>query len=273
MIFLTHFSQFIFDAVLILFIALSTLEMIKVGKEKEFKVTAIPLILSALAVYPMIYFFSFAGLAMVAGVAFLIIFVYFVFRQDMEFKDFTFNVLILVYPLITLSLAIYLIHQPFYTLFYGERTAGMIPFLIPVASAMCSDTFAFYFGSLIKGPKIFPKISPKKTYAGCIAGIFGGMVGALVVYLVFEYAGAPLYAPFKFGEIFSKGASIGFYIGIGAVISVVSQIGDLGASRIKRTLEIKDFSSMMGSHGGVMDRLDSIIFSLPVMAIIMYFII
>jgi phosphatidate cytidylyltransferase len=146
---------------------------------------------------------------------------------------------------------------------------GMLPFLMACASAMLADTIAYYAGSAIKGPKIFPKISPNKTYSGSIIGLVGGVAGALIIYAMFEYANIPVNAPVKFSDVLPN--PILFYSLMGLAIGVVSEIGDLFASRVKRELEIKDFSNLLGSHGGLMDRLDSIIFAVLFVAVVIEF--
>ncbi|MFA5449369.1 MAG: phosphatidate cytidylyltransferase [Clostridia bacterium] len=258
-ILLTKFSQYLFDVIIILFSGLTLYEMVDLGKKKGYKPMFIPLAIAFVAVYPLSIFFGIKGYLTVFGASFLLVFGFYIFDQKVEFKDFLYTLFILVYPLALISLA-----------FLLTNNFGMIPLLIPVAAAMAADTIAYYFGSMIKGPKIFPKISPKKTYSGSIAGLFGGAFGSILVYLLFEVAKLPLNAPLMFSEYFgSHSTAIIFYIFIGIGIAVFSQIGDLGASRIKRSLEIKDFGSVLGSHGGAMDRLDSILFALVAMCIVM----
>ena len=87
---------------------------------------------------------------------------------------------------------------------------------------------------------------------------------------MFEVAPLPVNAPVKFSEVFPD-TYILFYCLIGTAIAVVAEVGDLFASRIKRELEIKDFSRLLGSHGGLLDRLDSIIFAVVFMSIVMAF--
>jgi phosphatidate cytidylyltransferase len=134
---------------------------------------------------------------------------------------------------------------------------------------MLADTIAYYAGSAIKGPKIFPKISPNKTYSGSIIGLLGGVAGALIVYAMFEVANLPVNNVVLFSNVLEH--PILFYAFMGLSIGIVSEIGDLFASRVKRELEIKDFSHALGSHGGIMDRLDSIIFAVLFVAIVMEF--
>lgn len=252
-------GQFVFDAIVLFFAAASSYEIYKVFKSKEYNPTFIPVIVFLAAVYPLICFFGFTGYAAAAGSALFSAFGFFIFDGRIKIHDFLFTLLMLIYPVFALSLS-----------FWLTVNFGMIPLLIAVGAAMCSDTMAFYMGSLIKGPKIFPKISPKKTYSGSAFGIVGGILGSILVYLLFELANLPLNDAFRVTEQIKY--PILFYILMGAAIGVISEIGDLAASRLKRELQIKDFSKAFGSHGGIMDRLDSILFAVVFMAIVMAFV-
>lgn len=256
-IMLTEVSRYFFDVLVLVFAGLSLYEMIDLGKRKEMTPEIIPLAIIMAAIYPMILFFGMKGYIITAGAGFLLIFGFYVFDQKVEFKNFSYTLFVMLYVILSLSLT-----------FWLNREYGMLPILVAVGAAMCSDTVAYYLGSLIKGPKIFPKISPKKTYSGSIAGLFGGALGSYLVYLLFELLNLPVYDKLRFTDYFNPHL---FYLLIGVAIAVISEIGDLGASRIKRSLEIKDFSKLLGSHGGVMDRLDSIIFALIFMSAVMAF--
>ncbi|MCR5798065.1 MAG: phosphatidate cytidylyltransferase [Eubacterium sp.] len=115
-----------------------------------------------------------------------------------------------------------------------------------------SDTFAYLFGRLF-GKKHFSKISPNKTVEGCI----GGCLGTAVLSLAYSF-----FIPTDVNCLFNINMHLAFFI-IGLLCSAVSQIGDLAASAIKRGYDIKDFSNLIPGHGGVLDRIDSIIFVSP----------
>jgi len=115
-----------------------------------------------------------------------------------------------------------------------------------------SDTCAYCVGMLLGKHKLFPRLSPKKSLEGCIGGIVGaGLLG-------FLYALA----------LGSKISGIDnprlLFTVIGAASSVISQIGDLAASAIKRNFDIKDYGKLIPGHGGILDRFDSIIFTAPI---------
>ena len=112
--------------------------------------------------------------------------------------------------------------------------------------SITTDTYAYFIGSLIGKHKLLEQISPKKTLEGMIAGtIFGTFVGA-VYYCLFVSNTTPIYV----------------IVLITLFLSVIGQFGDLVFSAIKRYFSKKDFSNIVPGHGGVLDRMDSIIFIL-----------
>ena len=126
---------------------------------------------------------------------------------------------------------------------------GFIALLLPFVTSALSDTFAYFTGSLIGGKKLCPKLSPKKTWAGAIGGAFGGIVGALLVFFIFRNR-----------IIVNFPIPVLLFIFIGIVASVLTIIGDLFESSIKRKVGIKDMGNILPGHGGVLDRIDSTMF-------------
>lgn len=111
--------------------------------------------------------------------------------------------------------------------------------------AWCCDTFAYLTGLLVGKHKLCPSVSPKKTIEGALGGIIGSVVGCFI------------FSWFLMPE-FLLSISI---MGLGG--AVISQMGDLSASSIKRYFDIKDFGNLFPGHGGVLDRFDSILFTAP----------
>lgn len=116
-----------------------------------------------------------------------------------------------------------------------------------------SDTCAYCVGKLI-GKHHFSQLSPKKTIEGCIGGVVGATIIAFVYAIFFERNDVQMYV---------SNPKIIFSI-VAAVCAVISQIGDLAASAIKRNYEVKDYGNLIPGHGGVLDRFDSVIFVAPV---------
>ena len=119
-------------------------------------------------------------------------------------------------------------------------------------SAWGSDTCAYCVGKLIGKHKVTPHLSPKKSVEGCI----GGVVGAALIGVIYA-------AIFHENIIGFQSVYLAFAL-IGGCGSVISQIGDLAASAIKRQHEIKDYGKLIPGHGGILDRFDSIIFTAPI---------
>lgn len=113
--------------------------------------------------------------------------------------------------------------------------------------AWTTDTFAYFTGRLFGKHKLAPGLSPKKTVEGAIGGTVFAVVGCIVYGLVSELLYSGVNADFLILAL------------IGLVCSVISQIGDLWASLIKREYGVKDYSRILPGHGGVMDRFDSIL--------------
>ncbi len=139
---------------------------------------------------------------------------------------------------------------------------GLLGIILVFAICCMSDTFAMLFGTLIRGKKLCPKISPNKTISGAIFGLIGGMLGAMLVYFV----GGAIYK-----TIFANVAWWEFII-VGFMGSVVAQLGDIFESAVKRKAGEKDSGDLFRSHGGVLDRLDSVIFAVPYIFICLLFI-
>lgn len=115
-----------------------------------------------------------------------------------------------------------------------------------------SDTSAYCTGMLIGKHKILPKLSPKKSLEGCIGGVIGAaLLGILYGTIIKNQITGITNPQFAFAII--CGAS-----------SIISQIGDLAASAIKRNHDIKDYGKLIPGHGGILDRFDSIIFVAPI---------
>lgn len=147
----------------------------------------------------------------------------------------------LIYAPVMLSF-IFLTRQ----LSYGVYLVWMI-----FISSWISDTCAYLVGVLFGKHKLAPVLSPKKSIEGSIGGIAGSaIVGALFGFFLLDKT----MGGYMFG--------VTLFI-VGAVGSVISQVGDLAASAIKRNHDIKDYGKLIPGHGGIMDRFDSVIFTAP----------
>lgn len=131
------------------------------------------------------------------------------------------------------------------------RAQGIyLVWLILISSWGC-DTCAYAVGKLIGRKKIFPVLSPKKSLEGCI----GGMLGAALIGGIYGYIVVERILPDQ-----NVALTIAFICALGAVMSMV---GDLAASAIKRNNNIKDYGRLIPGHGGIMDRFDSMTVTAP----------
>ena len=136
----------------------------------------------------------------------------------------------------------------FIALLHGIENGKYLIWFILFA-AWGTDTCAYFVGCKF-GKHKFSKISPKKSIEGCI----GGTVGSIILALVYTFA---------LNKLAGLQISYIYITGVAFALSILSQIGDLSASSIKRTMGIKDFGNLIPGHGGMLDRIDSIIFIAP----------
>jgi len=122
--------------------------------------------------------------------------------------------------------------------------------LLVIGAAAISDTAAFYCGTLWGKKKIWPKVSPKKSWIGST----GGMAACML-------------ATAAFGLGFGT-AHIGQWLLLGAALNLAAQMGDFFESALKRSLDIKDSGSLLPGHGGLLDRVDSLLLVVPTYGLI-----
>lgn len=139
---------------------------------------------------------------------------------------------------------------------FGLENPPMLLFLI-ILLVWVNDVFSYFFGKGIGGPKLAPKISPNKTWSGAV----GGLIGCLGLFFVANYV-----STFKAGSAVSDKV---FYTSlvIHLIIPVISQIGDLFESYIKRKCKVKDSGNILPGHGGLLDRFDGFVLVLFVYGI------
>lgn len=132
-----------------------------------------------------------------------------------------------------------------------EHEGIYIVWLVFICSWVC-DTCAYCVGMLLGKHKLAPKLSPKKSVEGSLGGVAGSvLVGALYGFVLRDVI------------VTQMNPSLLFAL-IGAAGAVISQIGDLAASAIKRNYEVKDYGKLIPGHGGILDRFDSVIATAPI---------
>lgn len=185
----------------------------------------------------------FASIVIYVVVAFIVFAGIYVFTfPRFDFKKFSFAIVGALYTPVFMT---------FVYLIYYLSNGKFVFWLIFISSWIC-DTCAYLVGSSIGKHRLAPVLSPKKSIEGAI----GGVIGSAIVGFVFGY----------FIEYMAFGGENNAmaYVIICSVCAVISQIGDLFASAIKRNFDIKDYGKLIPGHGGILDRFDSVIFIAPV---------
>ena len=194
---------------------------------------SVPMVMlySYLAIIPILTLFSFCALLLIMR------------RQEPDLVD----VMVTVLPMYTLVLPGMCI---FGILTATPHSLELFLMVLLFAISIGGDTGAYYIGSLIGGHKLCPKISPHKTISGALGGLLLSVAFAALVGFVFqETVPTVSFPPFWANML------------VGLFAGAAGQIGDLFASLIKRHCGVKDFSTLLPGHGGMMDRLDSIVFA------------
>ncbi len=131
-----------------------------------------------------------------------------------------------------------------------------IEVILVLLAVIAADVGAYYAGSLVGGPKVWPEVSPKKTWAGSL----GGMAATVFLCLVMDFL----------DEFWLGGAGAGrpwwMWVLLGAALNLAAQFGDFFESALKRRLGVKDSGTILPGHGGILDRIDSLLLAIPVYA-------
>lgn len=146
-----------------------------------------------------------------------------------------------------LGYAVYLRHLPE----VAGAWHGAALLFVPLLLTWTNDTFAYFVGRAFGAHKLIPSVSPGKTVEGAVGGLLG-TIAVAVAYAAW-LAGFPTY-----------GMEVGEAIVLGVLISVAAQVGDLVESLLKRDAGVKDSGFLFPGHGGALDRVDSLLFTLPV---------
>ena len=153
-------------------------------------------------------------------------------------------------------LGIVFLFLSFYTTYLFREELGLYNFLFSVLICISTDIGGYFFGKTFKGPKL-TKISPNKTYAGVI----GSFILSIITGLIYnQYFGPILISNLTY--FFKSDFSLTFLLLI-LFISLISQIGDLIISYFKRISKVKDTGKILPGHGGLLDRIDGLIFAVP----------
>lgn len=133
-----------------------------------------------------------------------------------------------------------------------QRSHCVFLILCAMYCAWMSDTWAYFVGRKLGKHKLAPKISPKKTVEGAIGGVFGTTLFCVVTYFICDHFCFHL-----------KTMNVWMIIPTSIILAVLGMCGDLSASVIKRNFGEKDFGNLFPGHGGVLDRIDSFLVTMP----------
>jgi len=220
---------------------LGCVEMVKTFGRTGVSVAAVPIYGMAALMLPAYLFASYTGLYLLTIAAMLGIMLCVVFRKEPAWLDIAASVCVPVFVLIPMAL--------FYPLIrITPDPLGGLMALLAFLIAYLGDTFAYFIGVLFGKHKLAPEVSPKKTWEGAIAGLFGSIGGAALLF----YAGGALTG--------LELPPLWHFIPLGLVGGIAGQLGDLSASMVKRFCGVKDFGTLFPGHGGMLDRLDSVLF-------------
>lgn len=226
----------LFLALICVVIMLGVRELTHAYRAGGIELPDLPLMIAALIILLASWFGGTQGLAVSTGLIFPVLMVLLLAISQKDFIKRSTSAIFAVFYLAVLGGFILLL---------ANNDAGGKRILALVILISCNDTFAYFAGVLFGKHKLVPNISPKKSWEGLIGGLIASLIGgALVFHLAFETA---------------------WYVGcaIGAMTVVTATCGDLIESAIKRDLAIKDMSNLLPGHGGIMDRLDSALFTAP----------
>jgi phosphatidate cytidylyltransferase len=126
---------------------------------------------------------------------------------------------------------------------HGTNAEGAGLALLALLTAWFSDSGGFFAGKFIGGPKLYPAVSPNKTWAGAVGGAVGSMLAAVLA-----------------STVFLKTLPLGPGIAVCVVAGITGQLGDLAESVLKRSAGVKDSGALLPGHGGILDRVDALMF-------------
>lgn len=253
LLFMANSGSYLFLALILLITSAGIVEMNIMGRELKYSSNYIPELVFSIAVLLDTYFFnSIYSYGILSLYLFLTLALAVFIESDNRLNEISFKILSFFYLSIFLNSTLMIREYDFSS---GYEIGGKFMVMLFLCIWLL-DTIAYAAGRAFGKKKLFPRISPKKTVAGGVGGFISCV--AVAVISAFTY----------FDEL-----SIIHAVIIGAIIGITGQVGDLVESFFKRQTGIKDSSSILPGHGGILDRFDSLIFVSPIVFIYLKYII
>lgn len=239
-----YFRGWVASLVIVVFTVLALWEEYSAFRAAKHKPSFWPGIMAAVLLWPCFMWKGMIAILPLLVFAMMVAMFEIIRRDDPQWLD----AAVSLYPLFTVFLPMALVMT---LLDDSKQPIGLVLVIFAFVIAFGGDIFAYFAGTFFGKHKLCPAVSPKKTVEGALAGLLGGAVLSLMVAFVFQ----------QLDWITPKYLSV-FILAI--VGGIAGQIGDLSASLVKRHCGIKDFGSIFPGHGGIMDRLDSVLFTMIV---------
>ena len=243
--FAIYMGGWVASVICILAVAIAQYEMIRALRERGHQVVRWPVWVATVLSIPVFLLYDNIFLLHIVVATALIITTYVLFHGEPKLDD----ILVSLMPLMTVALPgmclLAQINAPFR---WQQVMLLCTSFLVPTLG----DAAAYLVGSRFGKRKLIPAVSPNKTVAGAVAGLAGSEITALVIWWITYSATG--------GATNTVMPPLWHFAIIGVIGGVVGQIGDLFASLVKRHCGIKDYGTIFPGHGGMMDRLDSVLF-------------
>ena len=247
LIFAIALGGWVFSIMCIVAIGVALHEMIHALKERGHQVVRWPVWMATVLSIPCFLAYDDRLLMPIVGLTTMLVIGYVLFHGEPKVEDILYSLM----PFYAVSLpGMCLLAQINAPERYQQILLLVTSFVVPLAG----DTLAYFVGSKFGRRKLIPAVSPNKSVEGAVAGLAGSLLGALAVYGAVNVCVTVALPP------------VWHFVLLGLLGGVAGQMGDLFASLIKRHCGVKDYGKLFPGHGGMMDRIDSVLF----MAVLVY---